>query len=44
MQAVDSEGEVLLVSISVGAALEGLDLVIGSLQWTGRDGVVVPGQ
>ena len=44
MEGVDLELEELLVAKAVGLSLHGLDLVVGSLQWSRRDAIVVVGQ
>lgn len=44
MEGEDSESEVFIVAIAVGSVLEQFDLVVGTFQRAGRDGVVVPGE
>ena len=44
MNAEDFESEELGIAKAVGLPLHGFDLVVGSFQRTGRDGIVVPGQ
>ena len=44
MEAEDFEAEELLISVSVGLTFHGLDFVIGSLERSRGDGVIIVGQ
>jgi predicted DNA-binding transcriptional regulator YafY len=44
VRGVDLEGEEFEVSISISLALHGFDLIVGCLQWSCGDAMVVVGQ